>query len=139
MIKRFLPWIIGAVYVICPYDILPDFFIGPGFLDDLFVLGLIFWWNSKRKRNYQKSTASCNTGRAKGSTEEYRTDEDDPYKILGLKRGASVEEIKAAYKKLVAQYHPDKVQHLGPEFQQLAQEKFITIQQAYDRLVKSRL
>ncbi|MBW2601939.1 MAG: DnaJ domain-containing protein [Deltaproteobacteria bacterium] len=136
MIKRFLPWIIGAVYIICPYDILPDFFVGPGWLDDLAVLGLILWWNSKRKRSYQKGTASGNTGRAKESPKGYRADEKDPYEILGLKRGASTKEVKAAHKKLVAQYHPDKVQHLGPEFQQLAQEKFITIQKAYDRLVK---
>ncbi len=136
MIKRFLPWIIGFIYVVCPYDILPDFFFGPGWLDDLAVIGLIWWWTSKRKRNYQKGAAPGNTGRAKESPEWYRADEKDPYEILGLKRGASTKEVKAAYKKLVVQYHPDKVQHLGPEFQQLAHEKFVTIQKAYDRLVK---
>jgi DnaJ-class molecular chaperone len=53
-----------------------------------------------------------------------------------VKRGASKEEIKAAYKKLVAQYHPDKVQHLGKEFQELAHKKFVAIQRAYDVLMK---
>ncbi|MDY6951090.1 MAG: DnaJ domain-containing protein [Thermodesulfobacteriota bacterium] len=44
--------------------------------------------------------------------------------------------IKAAYKKLAAQYHPDKVQHLGREFQDLAHKKFVAIQQAFDLLMK---
>lgn len=60
---------------------------------------------------------------------------EDPFRILGLKPGASGEEIKAAYKRLAAQYHPDKVQHLGKDFQKLAHEKFIAIQKAYNELV----
>jgi DnaJ like chaperone protein len=49
-----------------------------------------------------------------------------------------MEEIKAAYKKLASQYHPDKVQHLGKEFQQMAHEKFVSIQKAYDKLKARR-
>ncbi len=65
---------------------------------------------------------------------ESEKEEDDPYKILGIDCGASREEIKEAYAKLAAKYHPDKVQHLGTEFQELAHEKFIAIQKAYDSL-----
>jgi DnaJ-class molecular chaperone len=50
--------------------------------------------------------------------------------------GASEQEIRAAYKRLAAQYHPDKVQHLGREFQELAHNKFVAIQKAYDVLMK---
>ena len=32
---------------------------------------------------------------------------DDPYKVLGLERGASDEEVKRAYRRLAKKYHPD--------------------------------
>ena len=32
---------------------------------------------------------------------------DDPYRILGLKPGASEEEVKRAYRQLAKKYHPD--------------------------------
>jgi DnaJ like chaperone protein len=54
--------------------------------------------------------------------------------VLGLRPGASAEDIKAAYRHLVNRYHPDKLQHLGEEFRELAEEKFKTIQSAYQSL-----
>ncbi len=137
MIKKWLPWIIALLYFLSPYDALPDFIVGLGWLDDLAVLGLAFWWASRLKRAHGTS-ATWSDGRKHeqppGVNRE--TDEKDPYKVLGLQPGASREEIRTAYKKLAAQYHPDKVQHLGEEFQQLAHEKFVPIQKAYDRLMK---
>ena len=32
----------------------------------------------------------------------------NPYEVLGLKQGASQDEIKSAYRKLIKQYHPDQ-------------------------------
>ena len=52
--------------------------------------------------------------------------------ILGLKGKITKEEIKKAYREQVAQYHPDKVQHLGVELQMLANEKTKAIIEAYD-------
>jgi DnaJ-class molecular chaperone len=53
----------------------------------------------------------------------------DYYEILGLKRGASEDEIKKAHRKLARQYHPDR----NPGDKQ-AEAKFKEIQQAYDVL-----
>ncbi len=54
------------------------------------------------------------------------------YATLGLEKGASMEEIKKAYRKLSMQYHPDKVAHLGNEFKAVAEAKMKEINAAYD-------
>jgi len=67
-------------------------------------------------------------------------DKADPYTILGTNRMASNEEIKAAWRKLVRDTHPDKLmaQGLPPEFIELANEKLATINAAYDKIAKER-
>ena len=52
---------------------------------------------------------------------------DDPFKILGLSRDASEDEIKRAYRQLAKKYHPDVNKDPG------AEEKFKQIQNAYQQ------
>lgn len=54
----------------------------------------------------------------------------DYYHLFGLPRGAPLSEIKSAYHKLAAQYHPDKVMGLGSELQQMAQAKMLELNEA---------
>ena len=137
MIKKILPWAIVLLYVLSPYDAIPDFFFGPGWLDDLAVIGLVVWWVSRLKKAVP---GGANTSwRNRGSNQappRNQKEEEDPYTVLGIQPGASEEEIKGAFKKLAAQYHPDKVQHLGEDFQRLAHEKFVAIQKAYSELIR---
>ncbi|MBS6184053.1 MAG: J domain-containing protein [Clostridium celatum] len=56
----------------------------------------------------------------------------NPYEVLGVKQGASQEEIKSAYRKLVKQYHPD--QYGDNPLKDLAQEKLAEVNKAYDML-----
>ena len=56
----------------------------------------------------------------------------DPYKVLGVERKASDDEIKKAYRKLARQYHPDK--NAGDK---QAEERFKEIQEAYSILSDS--
>lgn len=58
----------------------------------------------------------------------------NPYEVLGIREGASQEEIKAAYKELVKKYHPDK--YANNPLSELAEEKMQEINQAYDMLMK---
>jgi DnaJ like chaperone protein len=58
--------------------------------------------------------------------------------VLGVPPQASVEEIKAAYRSLSLQNHPDKVANLGPEFTRVAEEKFKAIQAAYEEVRRIR-
>ncbi|MBC8311833.1 MAG: TerB family tellurite resistance protein [Candidatus Marinimicrobia bacterium] len=63
---------------------------------------------------------------------------DGAYKILEIEASASDDEIKKAYRKMAIKYHPDKVQHLGDDFQKMAEEKFKALNEAYQQIKKER-
>ncbi len=51
--------------------------------------------------------------------------------VLGLHGRISTDEIRMHFKDLIAKYHPDKVQHLGNEFKEMAELKTVEILEAY--------
>jgi DnaJ like chaperone protein len=57
------------------------------------------------------------------------------HEVLNVDPTASAEEIHAAYRRLISQYHPDKVEHLGPELKELAARKSQEITVAYQTAV----
>lgn len=63
---------------------------------------------------------------------------DNAYKILEIDKTATESQIKKAYRKMAKKYHPDKVMHLGKEYQKGAKEKFRQVQEAYEQLQKER-
>ena len=65
---------------------------------------------------------------------------DDAYKALGVTKESSDQEIKRAYRKLISQYHPDKLigQGMPEDMIAMATEQAKEIQLAYDLLKKSR-
>ncbi|WP_085905220.1 TerB family tellurite resistance protein [Kiloniella majae] len=67
-------------------------------------------------------------------------DKSDPYKILGITRESSDQEIKSAHRKLVIENHPDKLvaQGMPQEFVDLANEKLAAINAAYDQIKQLR-
>lgn len=65
-------------------------------------------------------------------------DTESAYKILEIESTASNDEIKKAYRKMAVKYHPDKVSHLGEEFQKGAHEKFQKVQEAYETIKAER-
>ena len=62
------------------------------------------------------------------------------YATLGLKADASAQEIKRAYRKLVSQYHPDKLvsQGLPDEMMEMSKKRVREINAAYDKIKASR-
>lgn len=56
------------------------------------------------------------------------------YELLGVLPTASPVEIKQAFRKAIAQYHPDKVQHLEVELQRIAAVRAAEITEAYRSL-----
>ena len=58
----------------------------------------------------------------------------DLYSVLGLQHGASIDEVKKAFKKLAIQYHPDKQQGKSDAEKKQAEDKFKEINEAYSIL-----
>ena len=65
---------------------------------------------------------------------------DDAYKALGVTSDSTDAEIKRAYRKLMSQYHPDKLmgQGMPEDMIAMATEQAKEIQLAYDMVKKSR-
>ncbi len=127
----------AVLYFLLPYDVMPDLILGWGWLDDL-VIGWLVWRSLRRLRppkTASQTQGSGNGGFSEGDRTGSREDSPrDPYTVLGLSRNATPPEIRKAYRQLAGQYHPDKVSHLGREFQRLAEKRFKEIQEAYERL-----
>jgi len=62
---------------------------------------------------------------------------DEYYKILELRRGASIEQIKAAKKKLLQICHPDYFQRSDLDLARIAEERTKLINDAYDKLIEN--
>jgi len=53
------------------------------------------------------------------------------YELLEIAPNASADEVKKSFRAQIARYHPDKVQHLGKEFQSMAAERAAWLTEAY--------
>lgn len=87
-------------------------------------------WQDKARRDSRQNKQE--------KSQNYEMNIENACRILGIDRNASVEQIKEAYKKRVKEYHPDKVETLGEELKELAQQKTQEINLAYEFLRKSR-
>jgi hypothetical protein len=61
------------------------------------------------------------------------------YELLGLDSSADADAIKKAFRREIARYHPDKVIHLGDEFQKLAANRAAELTVAYKTLANPAL
>jgi len=137
-------WLILAaiVYLVLPYDLLPDFLGIPGRIDDVLVMASLAWFYRNHVQQYIASqfghdSASRGAGTASGQGSPAGSKQSktfDAYEVLGVAHSASSDAIQAAYRARMKEYHPDKVAHLGEELQTLAHEKSQEIQRAYRQL-----
>jgi DnaJ like chaperone protein len=100
--------------------------VGSAELDYLRKVGVIF---GVREPDFERIRA-----------EHLGPDEADPYEILGVTRRSEDAEIKAVYRKLVREHHPDRLIAKGmpKEFIDVATEKLATINAAWDKISKER-
>jgi DnaJ like chaperone protein len=84
------------------------------------ILSIFASYHQKRETNTDSTTKSSPTKYA--------------YDILGIEKNATKDQIKKAYRKLVKIHHPDNFANASLSQQKMAEEKFIEIQEAYERL-----
>lgn len=90
--------------------------------------------NSNSRTFNEKSSSNTYEGSQK-EYEEIKYDENSEeyfYFILNINRNSSIDAIKKAYKEEIRKYHPDKVEHLGNEFKDIAEKKTKNINKAYN-------
>lgn len=63
---------------------------------------------------------------------------EDAYRVLGLTPEATDDEVRRAYKKMALENHPDRVASLGEDVRRAAEKKFKEINDAKERIYKSR-
>ena len=144
----------ALLYIVIPNDLIPDWLGILGRIDDLLVFAYILYRYRKMVDGIRtavggedpRQDGAHRTGRTAGQTSEHSAGSQendnragpakppDPFTVLGVRRGAKKEEIRAAFRQLASQYHPDKVSHLGPELRELAHQKMIEIQKAYEQI-----
>jgi len=135
------------LYVRSPVDLLPDAMGLLGVLDDLLVAFGVMWWLRNRAGKIPRPRTTARErargpgdraraagGGAQNGAAEPEPPAWDPWAVLGVRRGASSDEIRDAYRAQMKLYHPDRVADLGPELQEVAHRKSLDIQRAYAEL-----
>ena len=113
------------------FEALKSMFVGYSYQGD-YTSGYGSGYNSGYGSGYGYNSDSNNY-----SSRSYHNLNDD-YKILEVSPDATDEEVKKAYRKAAIKHHPDKVNHLGEEVRKAAEEKFAKVNEAYERIKKSR-
>jgi len=118
-----------------------------GLLLGYWIVGNLF---NRKPDSSSGSTAGEN---ATGGAQQNRSHQEDPsnekpskedyipaswFRILEVSEDAIQEQIVAAYKQKIRQYHPDKVAQMGAEIRELAEFKSKQINAAYDYAMKLR-
>ena len=67
-------------------------------------------------------------------TDWFKLRRDNPYAALGLTADASDADVDLAYRRLISQYHPDKLVDVADELRRQADAKAREINTAYDRI-----
>ena len=133
---RWIYWVLPIVYFLFPFDFLPDVLPLLGRVDDVLLALFVFWLLDRAKLfkdffNEAKARQSA-SGSFRDSSPE--AEEQDPYRVLGLDKRATLAEAKKAYRKLLRMHHPDKFAHMGPAYEATARRRTQVIIAAFQAI-----
>ena len=88
----------------------------------------------QRKREEQRQRAEEEDARRRASSGRSSTAKNETYygRILGLQGRVTWTDVRSRYRELVVQYHPDKVNHLGPKLRAVAEHEMKEINEAFE-------
>ena len=98
-------------------------------------------WNSTSGRAGSRggnSSRDKNSSSGQGKRKPGEKDDAFYYAVLGLTPSATIPEIRKAYRKMMSQYHPDRVATLGVELRKVASDKAKEINEAYSIIERRR-
>jgi len=126
--------ILGGLFVIAAAD---NAGLSPAEIKFLKRVGGIFNFD---QRDFARIAARAGVHISEPNANKSSSVSDDSFAILGVIETATNEEIKAAYRTLIREHHPDKLvaQGMGPELIANANEKMKRINVAYDTVCKMR-
>lgn len=117
-----------------------------GLLLGYWIVATLF--NKKPVSSTANSNSSAENGAQDNRSHTEESDNDESckeesiptswFRILEVSQSATKEQIVAAYKQKIRQYHPDKVAQMGAEIRELAEFKSKEINAAYDYAMKQQ-
>lgn len=120
-----------------------DFLFGLGGADgefhqsELSMLRLMAQYLGISQSDYT-SILERHVGHSSSSAFTQSRNQKDPYKVLGITKEATDDEVKRAYRRMAMKYHPDRVAGMSEEMQRNAAEQMKEINEAYDKIKSLR-
>ena len=109
----------------------------------LWKFDIFFRPDSKEETSVEDKDVEETEHAQKPEDEDMEEETDEPEKssnpqeenfasVLGLVDPYDMDDVKSAYRTLIAQYHPDKVSRMGDEIREVAERKAKEINESYD-------
>lgn len=134
--------VLAIFYILIPIDFIPDRLGRIGRVDDFAILFAFVWWfffkplydevKVKMRPRKKKSAPNHENESLK------QNDVLSPFEVLGVSKNSTSKDIKKAYHNLIKQYHPDLVNNMGKEIQDVASHKTEEINRAYEELIQNK-
>ena len=88
----------------------------------------------QHQRTEERAKARAARGNGHGSEPTGPVTQGEAYELLGVSPGCTNEELAAAYRRKISQWHPDKLETMADELKAFATRRTARINEAYDRL-----
>ncbi len=89
---------------------------------------------NNQPNNDSKQDSNQDTNQDTNQSQPINSDIENAFRTLNINTNSNIEEIKLAYKKLIKEYHPDKIIGLDKDKQSFAKSKAQEINAAYTLL-----